>query len=187
MGQRLISRFPPTNASYSSIYFLSRDRDGYKNCPWLSDQLSQSYCQQFWTQLYKLLPLATEWWRGPLVCGQRHCQRTKIYCCVYLQASSLTAIYMAGYRKWRNFENTFDERVLSISLGTTPITEANFYAKANMYLPFLYTVLTYMDNRVYILEPVPQNFATKRYVHRKLHVVNYLIVEMSLHGYWSFV
>jgi hypothetical protein len=52
-----------------------------------------------------------------------------------------------------------------------------------MYLPFLYTVLTYMDNQVYILEPVPQDFATKGYVHRKLHAVNYLIVEMSLHGY----
>jgi hypothetical protein len=73
--------------------------------------------------------------------------------------------------------HTFDERVRSISLGPTPITEANLYAKASMYLPFLYTVLTYIDNQVHILEPVPQDFARTGYVRRELHEVSYLIVE----------
>jgi hypothetical protein len=132
MGLRLISRFPPTNASYSSIYFWCWDRDGYKRAAAL---------QFAWRDI------ANE----------------------------------------EILQNTFDERVRSISLGPTPITEANLYAKANMYLPFLYTVLTYMDNQVHILDPVPQDFATKGYVRRELHEISYLIVDTWVHGYWSFV
>jgi hypothetical protein len=46
-----------------------------------------------------------------------------------------------------------------------------------MYLLFLYTVLTYMDNQVHILGLVPQDFATKGYVHRKLHeVITWILI-----------
>ena len=104
-------------------------------------------------------------------------KRKSIAAYIYKRAASLQSTW-PDIENEEILQNTFDERVRSISLGPTPITEANLYAKANMYLPFLYTVLTYMDNQVHILEPVPQDFATKGYVHRKLREVSYLIVEM---------
>jgi hypothetical protein len=100
-------------------------------------------------------------------------ERKSIAAYIYKRAASLQSAWPAIENE-EILQTTFDERVHSISLGPTPITEANLYAKANMYLPFLYTVLTYMDNQVHILEPVPQDFATKGYVHRKLHEVSYL-------------
>jgi len=84
---------------------------------------------------------------------------------------------MAGYRNEEILQNTFDECVRSISLRPTPITEASLYAMANMYLPLLYNVLAYVDKQVHILEPLPQGFDTKGYVHRKLHKVSYPIVD----------
>jgi hypothetical protein len=73
-------------------------------------------------------------------------------------------------------QSTFDERAHSIHLGPTPVSEANLFAKPHTYLPFLHTVLTYMENVVHILEPTPQNFVSKGYIYRKLQEVYYLIV-----------
>jgi hypothetical protein len=87
-------------------------------------------------------------------------ERRSIATYLYKRAASLDST-------WPHIDNeeilhdTFDARARSINLGPTPITEADLYANPQLYLPFLYTVLTYMENVVHILEPTPQNLFRK--------------------------
>src|ERR1700722_8688599 len=57
-------------------------------------------------------------------------------------------------------------------LGPTPITEESLSAHANLYLPWLAKVLDYVERRVVIQEPRPQNFVSKQYVHRNIKQVS---------------
>ncbi|CAO3682968.1 unnamed protein product [Umbelopsis ramanniana] len=67
--------------------------------------------------------------------------------------------------------STYDGRAASIELGPTPITEASLFASPHAFLPFLNTVLEYMDNQVHVLESAPQTFASKGYIFRKLNEI----------------
>jgi hypothetical protein len=60
----------------------------------------------------------------------------------------------------------------AIDLGPTPITTASLEAHGNEYLPWLFQVLQRLEARVFIQEPVPQRYASRAYVHRKLKEVS---------------
>ena len=57
------------------------------------------------------------------------------------------------------------------------MTEANLFAQPHMYIPFLYSVLEYLDNVVHIAEPSPQTFASKGFIHRKVKEVSSRMIE----------
>ena len=65
-----------------------------------------------------------------------------------------------------------DNFVSTIDLGPTPVTIQSLEAHGNQYLPWLYQVLQRLESRVIIQEPVPQDFASKSFVHRKLKEVS---------------
>jgi len=65
-----------------------------------------------------------------------------------------------------------DARAMAEQLGPTPITEESLSAHANLYLPWLAKVLDYVERRVVIQEPRPQNFVSKQYVHRNIKQVS---------------
>ncbi|KAI8645950.1 hypothetical protein BD408DRAFT_429113 [Parasitella parasitica] len=48
------------------------------------------------------------------------------------------------------------------------LTEADYYAKPHLYLPWLYHILERMEQQIIIREPVSQTRATKGFVHRQL-------------------
>lgn len=64
-----------------------------------------------------------------------------------------------------------DNFVATIDLGPTPVTAASLEAHGNEYLPWLFQVLQRLEARVLIQEPVPQNHASRAYIHRKLKEV----------------
>lgn len=109
-------------------------------------------------------------------------ERKSIAAYMYKRAASLECTWPEVENE-HILESTFDERARSISLGPTPVTEASLYSQPHLYLPFMYQVMAYMDNQVHILEPVPQNFASKAYVHRQLKEVSQLTVDQLLTGY----
>jgi hypothetical protein len=109
-------------------------------------------------------------------------ERKSIAAYMYKRAASLECTWPEVENE-HILESTFDERARSISLGPTPVTEASLYSQPHLYLPFMYQVMVYMDNQVHILEPVPQNFASKAYVHPQLKEVSQLTVDQLLTGY----
>jgi hypothetical protein len=65
-----------------------------------------------------------------------------------------------------------DSFALSINMGgPLPITDTSLSANAHEYLPWLYQVLQRLEQKVFIKEPVPQTFASRAYVRRKLQEV----------------
>jgi hypothetical protein len=79
---------------------------------------------------------------------------------------------------WPELEDTtishamIDVRTFTLQLGPTPITEASLSGRANLYMPWMATVLAYMERRVLVQEPVPQRYASKQYVYRNLKEVS---------------
>lgn len=67
-----------------------------------------------------------------------------------------------------NLVNDCRQRFQGLSL-----TEADYYAKPHLYLPWLYHVLERMEQQIVIREPVPQTRATKGFVHRQLEEIVY--------------
>ncbi|CAO3663551.1 unnamed protein product [Umbelopsis ramanniana] len=65
-------------------------------------------------------------------------------------------------------QDLIDNFVSTIDLGPTPVTIQSLEAHGNQYLPWLYQVLQRLESRVIIQELVPQDFASKSYIHRKL-------------------
>jgi len=74
-----------------------------------------------------------------------------------------------------------DTRTFTLQLGPTPVTEPSLAAHASQYIPWLFTILQYMERRVLVQEPEPQNFASKGYIFRKLKDVS----ELSERAYIS--
>jgi hypothetical protein len=69
-------------------------------------------------------------------------------------------------------QDCIDNFAAAIDLGPTPVTTATLEAQGNLYLPWLYQVLQRLEARVFIQEPVPQRYASRAYVHRKLKEVS---------------
>jgi hypothetical protein len=69
-------------------------------------------------------------------------------------------------------QDYIDNFAAAIDLGPTPVTTATLEAQGNLYLPWLYQVLQRLEARVFIQEPVPQRYASRAYVHRKLKDVS---------------
>lgn len=97
-------------------------------------------------------------------------ERKSIAGYLFKRAASLEATW-PDIESHEILQSTFDERALTLELGPTPVTETALFASPHAFLPFLYTALTYMDNQIHILEPIPQNFVSKGYIHRKLKEV----------------
>ena len=55
--------------------------------------------------------------------------------------------------------------------GPLPVTDSSLSADAHKYLPWLYQVLQRLEQKVFIKEPMPQQFASRAYVRRKLQEV----------------
>ena len=73
-------------------------------------------------------------------------------------------------------------RTFTLQLGPTPITETSLAAHANLYMPWLHSVLTYMERRVLVREPVSQKYASKQYIHRNMEEVS-CGIEHSFNDY----
>jgi hypothetical protein len=83
----------------------------------------------------------------------------------------------SGEGTWPNIDSPvesrlIDEYVSNIQLGPTPVTIASLEAHPNEYLPWMYQVLQRLEARVLIQEPVPQIYASRAYIHRKLKEVS---------------
>ena len=121
--------------------------------------------------LYKLLLFAPQQRGGHLVWANATVKEIKSLSeYLYKQAASLEAAW-PDVESNEILRSTYDNRAASMELGPTPITEASLFASPHAFLPFLNTVLAYMDNQVHVLEPAPQNFASKGYLFRKLKEV----------------
>ena len=78
-----------------------------------------------------------------------------------------------GEGQWPTIRNNpfeqalIDNFVSTVDLGPTPVTIQSLEAHGNQYLPWLYQVLQRLESRVIIQEPVPQDFASISFVHRK--------------------
>jgi hypothetical protein len=91
---------------------------------------------------------------------------------MYRRAASLQA-------EWPTLEDNsisrarIDFRALTVQLGPTPVTEESLSAHANLYVPWMTNVLEYMERRIIVQEPHPQDYASKQYIHRNLKEVSY--------------
>jgi hypothetical protein len=92
---------------------------------------------------------------------------------MYKRAAGLPA-------EWPTLEDTsisramIDIRTFTLQLGPTPVTEASLAANANQYMPWMLSILHYMERRVLVQEPQPQRFASKGYIFRNLKDVSEL-------------
>ena len=98
-------------------------------------------------------------------------ERRAIATYIYQLAAGLQA-------QWPEIENTsisramINVRTFTLQLGPTPITETSLAAHAKLYMPWLHSVLTYMERRVLVREPVSQKYASKQYIHRNMEEVS---------------
>ena len=108
-----------------------------------------------------------EWFLGDISASNRR----KIAKYAYEKAS-------AGEGNWPNIRGNpiecsrIDNFVSTVDLGPTPVTPESLYAHPHEYLPWLFQVLRHLEARVTVQEPVPQAYASKGYIHRKLKDVS---------------
>jgi hypothetical protein len=108
-----------------------------------------------------------EWFLGDISVANRR----KIAKYAYEKAS-------AGEGTWPNIRGNpiecsrIDNFVSTVDLAPTPVTPESLYAHPHEYLPWLFQVLRRLEARVTVQEPVPQAYASKGYIHRKLKDVS---------------
>ena len=77
--------------------------------------------------------------------------------------------------------SSVDSFALSVNMGgPLPITDISLSANAHEYLPWLYQVLQRLEQKVFIKEPTPQQFASRSYVRRKLQEVGPVELQNAL-------
>jgi hypothetical protein len=55
-----------------------------------------------------------------------------------------------------------------VNLGPTPVTDEVLSTTPHLYIPWLHTVLSRLEQRTSTREPTPQNFVSKGFVHRNI-------------------